>query len=500
MKHLKKIFAVLLILAPVFNLFSQVPEDLYLKKNFDTKKTVAKIDTINITAEEFFLNYEFGPAFTKKLPDSKSKHLEYMINEKLLALEGYSNRKDTTEEVRSMLDEFTGDIAAEEMFKKEILPNVKIKDENLNNIIAKKQTEVELKWLFTSDENEMKGYIKSLNAGADFDSLFNLQLKDSVNKDSRCMKTSMFSLEKSNPQLAGIVDSLQAGKYSVPFHVPDGWYIVKLDNINRNAVTTQSEFEKLKQEAENAALKMSMDSLSDDYVKKLLTAGNPVIKKYAYSMIRSYLGKMVLDKEKYNSWQLEDKLNEALKNLDANPGKSILVEMSTGNFTVDDFLYWYRNRSLYIKMTDTDFNSFSAALEQLIWRMVRDRLIASDANKKGYFNNPEVLKQTDWWKDKIVGSAVRNDILNSAMLTAGEVTGKKPDDEKLEMEFRKKMLHKIIALKQKYKIVINKDELSKIPVSDENDKRAIEFYMVKTGGLIPRNPYPSINNEWVTWQ
>jgi hypothetical protein len=500
MKHFEKIFTILIILAPVINIFSQVPDDFYIKKNFDTKKTIAKIDTIKITAEEFFLNYEFGPAFTKKLTDAKSKHLEYMIDEKLLALEGYSNRKDTTEEVRSMVDEFTGDIAAEQMFKKEILPKVKVNEEVLNRIIEKKQTEVELKWLFTSNENEMKGYIKALSTGANFDSLFNLQVKDSLNKDDRSMKTSMFSLEKSNPQLAAIVDTLQAGKYSVPFHVPDGWYIVKLDNIRSNIITTQSENEKLKQEAENAAMKVSMDSLSDAYVKQLVAGKSPVIKKYAYSMIRSYLGKMVLDKEKYISWQLEDKLNEALKNLGANPGKSVLVEMSDGNYTVDDFLYWYRNRSLYIKMTDKDFNSYSAALEQLIWRMVRDRLIAADANKKGYYKNPEVLKQADWWKDKIVGSAVRNDILNSAMLTAGEVTGKKADEEKLEMEFSKKMLHKILALKQKYKITINKEELGKIPVSDEDDKRAIEFYMVKTGGLIPRNPYPSINNEWASWQ
>ena len=53
---------------------------------------VAKVDSIIITREEFYYSYEFGPAFIKILPDSKQKHLDYLINEKLLALDGYSKK------------------------------------------------------------------------------------------------------------------------------------------------------------------------------------------------------------------------------------------------------------------------------------------------------------------------------------------------------------------------------------------------------------------------
>jgi hypothetical protein len=492
---------VLVIILYVSGLFAQVPKDLYLEKNFDTKSIVASVDSIDITAEEFFLNYEFGPAFTKKVPDSKLVHLEYMINEKLLTLEGYTEGKDTLEEVNSMLDEFAGDIAAEEMYKTEILPKVKIQDDEVEKIIGKKQVEVELKWLFAQTEDEVKGLISSLNSEADFDSLYEKQLSDSVPAEDRSMKSTLFGLEKNNPQLAQIVDSLKPGGVSIPFHVPDGWYIVKLSNMSRNMITTGTEYQRLKQEAENAAIKRNMDSLSNVYVQQLMIDNKPVIKKDAYSMLRSYLGKMILEKEKYDSWQLEQKLDDALKNLNPEPGTSTLVEMR-GKLTINDFLYWYRNRSLYITMNENDFNSFSASLEQLIWRMVRDRLIASEAAAGGYGRNPEVIKQVSWWKDKIVGSAVRNDIINAVKLESNEVMhgNNKPDNEKLEMEFRKKLLHTVLALKQKYKIVINKEALYEVPVSEENNKRAIEFYMVKTGGLIPRTPYPSINNEWVNWQ
>jgi len=57
-----------------------------------------------------------------------------------------------------------------------------------------------------------------------------------------------------------------------------------------------------------------------------------------------------------------------------------------------------------------------------------------------------------------------------------------------------------IVGKKKYKISINKDVLNKIKVSSENDKNAIDMYIVKRGNLIPRLAYPSIDNDWASWE
>ena len=43
-----------------------------------------------ITVREFLYGYEFGPAFPKKVKNSKEVYLNYLINEKLLASEGYA--------------------------------------------------------------------------------------------------------------------------------------------------------------------------------------------------------------------------------------------------------------------------------------------------------------------------------------------------------------------------------------------------------------------------
>ena len=58
---------------------------------------VASVGPINITTDEFYYSYEFGPAFVKREKDSKERYLKYMINEKLLALDGYSRGIDKKE-------------------------------------------------------------------------------------------------------------------------------------------------------------------------------------------------------------------------------------------------------------------------------------------------------------------------------------------------------------------------------------------------------------------
>src|SRR5690606_14874747 len=116
-----------------------------------------------------------------------------------------------------------------------------------------------------------------------------------------------------------------------------------------------------------------------------------------------------------------------------------------------------------------------------------------------------VIKQTGWWKDKIVSAIVKNEIAGSIGVENNEIkTGRTSENEtasvKARDDYTAKLLRKILLLKQKYSIVINEDALDKIPVSVENNPRAVEFYTVKKGGLIPRTPYPTIDYDWVSWE
>jgi hypothetical protein len=124
--------------------------------------------------------------------------------------------------------------------------------------------------------------------------------------------------------------------------------------------------------------------------------------------------------------------------------------------------------------------------------------------QKGYNKAPWVIKQADWWRDKIAYSVYRNELAKSITLNSSEINlvknKKESQSEIVSAKLSEMILHKILELKSKYKISINKDVLNKIKVSSENDKKAIDIYIVKRGNLVPRLAYPSIDNYWVSWE
>jgi hypothetical protein len=213
---------------------------------------VAEIGNIKITAEEFIYSYEFGPAFPKRKIDSKQTYLNYMINEKLLALDGYEKGVMEKEGAKEIYDNIKSDLITEEMFTKEIVPEVNISDAEIEKVIQKKQSEYQLRWLYAKELIQLESFVKNLKSGISFDSLFKSQLNDSVLTDDRQLTSSLYNIYIKNPQFAQIIDTLNPGKISDPIHTDDGWYIIKIDNILKNMITSELEYEKLKFESKEA--------------------------------------------------------------------------------------------------------------------------------------------------------------------------------------------------------------------------------------------------------
>jgi hypothetical protein len=463
---------------------------------------LAEAGNKKITAKEFIYNYEFGPSFPKKVKNSKEVYLNYLINEKLLAADGYSRNLDTLPIVKDNLYGIETDLATEELFKDEVMKDVKISDEEINAAIGKKLVSVELKWLFAPNKDSLLFFTKGISAGLPFDSLFRLQLNDSVFEDQRKWDTDLFDLEQKSGMIAGLIKNQKAGSISSPVKGPDGWYIFKIVNIWKEVLPNESELNQLKEKSERALQKTKMDSLSDKYVRNIYIDQNPQIIGKTFELLRTYLAKYEVSADKFKEWKLDDKVNflqQQIDSLKKDFNSLILVEMKQGSYSFKDFVDWFRYREQVIKFNEKDFNSFSVSVESYVWRMVRDNSLTKIAFSKGYQNKKSIREQLGWWKDKIVYALVRDEILSSAQLGKTDESFKYAN-KPLSDEANKKLLHKVLALKQKYKITINKDLLAEIKVENENDPKTIDVYAVKKGGVFPRPAFPSIDILWQNWQ
>jgi hypothetical protein len=466
--------------------------------------TLAKVGDKEISVREFLCSYEYGPSFTKREKDSKKRYLNYMINEKLLSLEGLGKGYADSTQVKELLSAIKSDITTEKMFEDDILKDVKIQSYELNDGVKEKEITYSIKWLFAPNEDSLKYYTSSIDQGISFDTLFTLQLKDSVFADKRSMEKDKFQFKIENPEMYRVVNTLRLGQVSKPVKGPDGWYIVKLENTLRNVITTATQKDQELYDVKRALTLAKSDSLSDEYVRKLMLANNPVIQGKTFDILRSYLGKYVLNPDKFSKWKLDERMQKELNDFNSlNPDDYVslkLVVLNRKSVTLNDFLVWYKMRDEYIKFNENNFNSFSASLEQVIWQMVRDNLLTEQAYARGYQDKESIKQQLSWWQDKIVYAVVRDEIGKSIGLNIEKPASTKDDYNDKKQDLITKTFRKLQELKKKYSIDIDEKVLSRIVVQDNENPRAVDLYFVRKGGVFPHPVYPSIDFVWHDWE
>ncbi len=492
---------------------------------------VAHVGPLSISAEEFLLSYEFGPAFPKREKNSKERYLNYMIDEKLLALEGYSRGLQMSSAVKQSLAELEGDFATEEMYKDDVLSKVKVTDRDVEAGKKKDRLHLSVRWIFAPTKEEiLRQYnliVNGVPPKAVFDSLFHVQLNDKVTIDDRSMETTLFSLEMKNSAFARAIDSLSVDSISRPIQGPDGWYLVEVNDAWTNPVVTQSEEMKMSYDVKYALIQHRADSLSDFYVQNLMTSESPIIVRKTFDLVLANFGKKLLPEKIYSQANFTDNVIAQRGPVDISKigqfGNEALVQLKHGSLSLQSFLDWYHAREAELKPDTKSPQHFFSWLESMAWRMVRDRLLVRRALERGLQKRPVVQRQMKWWEEKMVFNLVKNSIsdsipTNDTVLYAyyennlrsfrnekGEQeTFKNAKDDVLReyysSEMTKYILHRLLKLKQEYKITINSEALDSLRVDSENDPRAIDMYAVKKGGTFPHPAFPSIDYDWSSWE
>jgi hypothetical protein len=488
---------------------------------------VARVGPSTITAREFLLSYEFGPAFVKRHQNSKRRYLEFMINEKLLALHAADRGARSSPDVRRSVSEIEGDLATEELYRDDVLNRVRLSEKEIRDAVAAQRVHVSLRWLYSSTRDGIEEYRRMLARGMSFDSLFTIQLGDTVSADLRSWEATRFKVRTLRPSIAAVVDTLKPRTASAPFEGPDGWYIVALHDVTIDALTTASEEAQQREIARRAITQQKGDSLSDIYVNRIMLAHAPVIERRAFDLVGAYLAQF---------WLPDAMRQTMLKELSVDQetalsavadvgrfGKEPLVVMKDRTVTLERFLSWYRAREFVLRLRATSVRAYQQSLQQMVWRMVRDDLLIERAMKRGMEKRESVRTQKIWWEEKALYALEKKNLADSITYddakllryyldhrrsyrgTNGDTLAFEGVQEQVRKdwyteELSRRLLHRLIMLKRKYQVKIYDAVLASLPVENENDPRAIETYVAKKGGTFPHPAFPVIDYDWKAWQ
>jgi hypothetical protein len=494
-----------------------------ISKLLSSDVVIARVGALRITVREFFLTSLFGPAFVKNRPDTRRRILEYMINEKLLALGAKANANDPR--VLANLAALEGDMATEELYRDDVLKYVRVTEREIDKAVDQQKTTIALRWLYRKERGEAAAVARRLRSGGSFDSLFQKELSDrSIPTDDRRMDATLFQIQRRNPPMAALAENLQVGVPSAPVEGPDGFYIVRIDSLNVQMLTTESAQAQARADARRALTKIKADSLSDAYVRRRMLDADPVIQRPTFDLLRAYLGSRILSPERFESFSITRNLERGsdYRQIDRY-GSRTLVQLRSGKITLREFLAWYRLREANMTFRNSSAQAFFLSVEDVVWRMVRDQLLVNTALRRGLERRPGVIRQKRWWSEKLLYQVAKDSIMRTIGWTDSTLYAYYAENprsfrdssrtlhpfdqvkndvlrEWYDLELKGRVLHTLNRLKNRFAVTIDDEVLRGIPLDAENDPRAMELYTVKKGGTFPHPAFPTIDYYWQSWQ
>jgi hypothetical protein len=482
---------------------------------------VATVGRFDISGRDLLDSYELGPAFVKRAPHSLRKHLEYMIDERLLALEGERTHSDTTRFVQERTAAIQEDLTVDELYKNEILSKVKLADDETEWGVQKAKTNLRLRWIYSKDEQSAKKIHSRLLHGASFDSVFARQALSDSSASGRALETTGLKLERDIPELARNLSKLKSQEISRPIKGSDGYYLVRIDEIWQNPLTTETDYATLKNQAVEILRQVKADKLASEFVSGKMRVAHPVIKADGFNIVRALLAEKGLSLDARVNWEIPSTFMTEAGSLPISASAKLLnrplVVFSNQTMTVSDYAKWFDIRQFQLKTSS--LATFNASVKQTIWKMVQDRILSQEAYSRRLNMQENVRRESEKWEPKILYLAERQNILRTISISDSTVKAEFEKQKKSKnvgkslgfgdsgvredlyrQEEMKAVFRTLQHLQKEIPIVVQESTVQRLSEKIEKEINPIDIIFYKPGGTYPRIAFPTIDAWWQAYE
>ena len=482
---------------------------------------VATVGPYVITSRDLLESYEFGPSFVKRKPYPLRQHLQYMIDERLMALGAERFGLDTSRFVRDRVAGLEEDLAVEELYRADILSNMRLSDQETEEAVEKARTEIRFRWLYAASVGEAKAIRKHIVNERRFDSLYARQGVSAGGHVDRELQATALQLEHDNPEFAETIRRLKPREISQPVEGPDGYYIVRVDEVWRNPLLSESGYGETRTKATETLREMRAEELSREYVRQKMIVVNPVIRAEGFNVVRAYLADKGLSRDKQLQWQIPATFMTEAGPRPLRASEEFLsrqlVTYGSESFSVRDYVRWFEIRQF--QLHTGSLGAFNASVKKTIWKMVQDKLLSKEAYRRGFQFHASVVRETDKWHAKLLYLAGRSYWMKTihpaeadvrkryetqkhryrdehgSLLSFAKARDRVWGDLYYEAEFH--LLSRLLQeLKKEYRPVVNEETLARLEKSVEPEKNPLDVIFYKPGGTFPRVAYPTIDEAW----
>jgi len=487
--------------------------------NTNNEVVLAKVGDAVITVDEFRKNYELGFGNLKKGNNPKKTYLDYMINEKILALEGYDLGYDKFENVQKSLKTLEKELLIETLLQTEVKDKINVSDEEIRDAINKSKVSFKFRYWVEPNFNRALKVAEAMKVKGYADVVDEILMENpEYIIDPKLLETDYLDYMQVSPDVLAAIQDLPYGEISDPVEMRDHYYIFQVVDIRRGAVT-ENEYMTKASSFEQIVFYRKFEQALVEYGTRLLDPKNIKTKRNAFDMLAEALQewktinpneRTIFSEDIQKTKNNRPALNKLHGNLDMP-----FFEYNEGEVSIEEFLKSFKAKK-FLKDFEgkTDFIGF---LHSEIQSTIRDYFLLKEAEKKDLRTNPKLQNELSLWRDKLVYGETRNNLVKNVTVNENEVEDyfehhqdkykstknitpklssvyKQVKRDAFQNQIHSKINEEIETLKKKYGVQINETVLDTIKVVEFQKSKWATMQVFKSGSNRPA--LPVVDPNW----
>ena len=363
------------------------------------KEIVAKAGDIVISKDEFCKRYEFTPHLkTKTAYDSVTTKRDFiytLVAEKLLAQAARLDKVDKSHDFDIMMRYLRNIYLRDALYKAEVKDKIVIPDSDLVKGKKRILKSFRTKFIFSTDEQEIKKIFLDISNGASFDSLLAERPESSEQKE-----TEEVTFGTMNEKLEDVIFNLVPGSVTVPIQLQEGWYICKVFSVTEKIFLDDSD----KRNVEKVVAARIEDKIYQAFYKNFfkgvkISADRELFARLVSAIYQYVKENETLFKEKRNNkirlvekdiYPIEGKISKADLNL-------IFIKFPENPVLLSQFLDHFMLEGFEIEKNDEV--NIKTRLNSFVKNFIQNELLVREALRRGYDKLPEVASELKMWQD-----------------------------------------------------------------------------------------------------
>jgi len=369
------------------------------------QQILAQVGKRVITAAEFTYSYEFSFAPLRQGPNPRRAYLDYMVNELLLANEGYRLGYHQSHYVRSRVAHRRRNDLLEAFYLNHVHRKVTVPEEALQEAIKKGTVKWRMIiWPTASLEEAQKAQAEARKTNLEDFIARKTADEERSTKVKRQFESDWIDYLDLQPEAFAHIKDLQIGQVSDPIPYGSGYAVVQIKDINREGIREpELEAGAKRKQMYIRLYDIEADRIVHNLMDSIMTPLNVRVKGSVVEAIAPALYEWVKDGLPETSLleavkNAPDSAKEYLKVLNKYKHQTLLT-FQNGSKTVQDYLAYMNYYRSPLKQSRS-YDDFKQRLITEIGTQLKNERFVDIAEQEGFADSTQIVDDLRLWEQK----------------------------------------------------------------------------------------------------